>query len=112
MWAEQVAANETETDANNTPHALKVVYYRSVQLSDVPLLVYLFAQFTDMNRVFIIPLVIKQSTADIDMFIRRNIVYTSVYNPYGSGSYAHWTGHNIRYFIGWTVPKQHTLVTF
>jgi hypothetical protein len=109
MWGEQLPP--THGRIHHCTHEPKLLYYRSIQFT-VPILVYLCAFYCDTNRMCIIPLVIRKSTSDIDMFIRRNIHYSSVYNPYGSGSYAHWKNHHIRYFIGWTLAKQHRLAIY
>lgn len=104
-WAEQLASSSV----NNSNAGAKLLHYRSIQMS-VPVLVYLFALYCDHNRIYVIPLVIPRSVGDIDLFIRRHIQYSSVYNPYGSGSYMHWVKHHIQYFIGWTVSERHILL--
>ena len=120
-WAEQLPTTAADAAASSLPR--RTLFYRSIRIQQPPSLpvitatptsaaaaaaeqraavgVYLLAYYVAHRRFYTIPLLLRHSVDDIDAYLRRNIHYSSVYNPYGSGCYTHWSDHHIIYFAAW-----------
>jgi len=70
-------------------------------MATIQIVIYLVAYIVDHNRFYTIPLLLRGNIGDLDQYIRQHIHYSSVYNPYGSGSYTHWPLLHIHFYLAW-----------